>query len=362
MQKNFKGEKLSDYKLTYKLKQHTPIVHFQSDQSGATLRATELKPKLDKFLIEHASHLVPRKHANGAKSFDYKVVIVYSGSNIKDQPKPYVNTKKGDLGYTAAYFADGVSIDQSGEIEVIFKSFHSSLLLEIDNLFAKFLTYENFGTRQSKGFGSYYIKDVSQKEFELELIKHPFPVYKLNSVASNPKDAMLKIDSFYKELKTGTNRPYLKSILFQYMCSKDIGWEKRWLKEKYPEIIHGDNKPIDCSPRKEYYYIRALLGLAENNEFRPADGKRTIKIKSVEKDGDKAKYQRFKSPITFKVFNNHIYLIHNDSYKALLDKEFEFELKGKTNKIRTPKHFDLNDFLKYAEKEHKKISLLGGGK
>lgn len=40
------------YKLTFTLKQHTPIIHFQHDQAGATLRASEVKPKLDKFIIE----------------------------------------------------------------------------------------------------------------------------------------------------------------------------------------------------------------------------------------------------------------------------------------------------------------------
>ncbi len=36
--------------LIVKLKQHTPIIHFQWDQAGATLRATELKPKLDRYI------------------------------------------------------------------------------------------------------------------------------------------------------------------------------------------------------------------------------------------------------------------------------------------------------------------------
>lgn len=40
------------YKLPIKLKQHTPIIHFQHKQVGATLRATEVKPKLDRFLLE----------------------------------------------------------------------------------------------------------------------------------------------------------------------------------------------------------------------------------------------------------------------------------------------------------------------
>lgn len=38
-------------KLEIALKQHTPIIHFQHNEEGATLRATELKPKLDKFII-----------------------------------------------------------------------------------------------------------------------------------------------------------------------------------------------------------------------------------------------------------------------------------------------------------------------
>ena len=42
---------MSNFKLEFKLKQHTPLIHFQHDQSGATLRATELKPKLDKFVL-----------------------------------------------------------------------------------------------------------------------------------------------------------------------------------------------------------------------------------------------------------------------------------------------------------------------
>ena len=39
------------YKLEIKLKQHTPLIHFQYDQEGATLRASEVKPKLDKFIL-----------------------------------------------------------------------------------------------------------------------------------------------------------------------------------------------------------------------------------------------------------------------------------------------------------------------
>ncbi|MBD3796087.1 MAG: hypothetical protein IE881_09240 [Epsilonproteobacteria bacterium] len=352
---------MSPFSKSYKLKQHTPMIHFQSDQKGATLRATEFKPKFDLFLIKHIATLKREPHSS-REYLDYKVCIIYDGKNIKDFPKTYVNKKKGDQGYTAPYFANGTSIDQAGDIKITFTSFNRDILEAIDKYLPLFLSYENFGARQSKGFGSYHLTGLTQKEFESFLVKNSNPVYKLTATANTPKEAMGKIDTFYKELKTGTNRPYVKSLLFQYMCSKDLGWEKRWLKEKYPEIIHGKNTPIDCSPRKEYFYIRAMLGLAETNEFRPPEGKKTIRIKSTDKEGDKPKIQRFKSPITFKVFENHVYLLHNDSYLELLDKEFEFTLNGKTNKIRTPKSFDLKEFLSYVEKDHKKITLLGVGK
>ena len=40
------------HKKTIKLKQHTPLLHFQSNEEGATLRVSEVKPRLDKFLLE----------------------------------------------------------------------------------------------------------------------------------------------------------------------------------------------------------------------------------------------------------------------------------------------------------------------
>ena len=38
-------------KLKVQLEAQSPIIHFQHDQAGATLRASEVKPKLDRFLL-----------------------------------------------------------------------------------------------------------------------------------------------------------------------------------------------------------------------------------------------------------------------------------------------------------------------
>ena len=39
-------------RLIFELIQHTPIIHFQAKDMGATLRASEVKPKLDKFILK----------------------------------------------------------------------------------------------------------------------------------------------------------------------------------------------------------------------------------------------------------------------------------------------------------------------
>ena len=66
---------MSNYKVEFTLKQHTPIIHFQSEQMGATLRATELKPKFDRFLLETQQDLPFRKNSSGKLSLNYKVKI-----------------------------------------------------------------------------------------------------------------------------------------------------------------------------------------------------------------------------------------------------------------------------------------------
>jgi hypothetical protein len=75
----------NDYKIEIKLKQITPMIHFQHDETGATLRASEVKPKLDKFIIKQlgGEANVPEcywldKDRNGA--LNYKMQIRAEGT------------------------------------------------------------------------------------------------------------------------------------------------------------------------------------------------------------------------------------------------------------------------------------------
>ena len=56
------------HKLEIKLKQHTPMIHFQHDQEGATLRASEVKPKLDRFILTRLGNGDYKKGCEEAKS------------------------------------------------------------------------------------------------------------------------------------------------------------------------------------------------------------------------------------------------------------------------------------------------------
>lgn len=44
---------MSKLRWTFDLKRHTPMIHFQPYDEGVCLRATEVKPKFDRFLLEN---------------------------------------------------------------------------------------------------------------------------------------------------------------------------------------------------------------------------------------------------------------------------------------------------------------------
>lgn len=60
------------------LKQHTPLIHFQHDQEGATLRASEVKPKLDKFIL---TKLGEGDYQNGFEIAKKNSWIINNGKN-----------------------------------------------------------------------------------------------------------------------------------------------------------------------------------------------------------------------------------------------------------------------------------------
>ena len=59
-----------NFQKEYHLKAHSPLIHFQYDSNGATLRATEVKPKLDRYILKHCKDIPEewiRDDVNGKK-------------------------------------------------------------------------------------------------------------------------------------------------------------------------------------------------------------------------------------------------------------------------------------------------------
>lgn len=375
---------MSDFELSFELKQHTPIIHFQSEQHGATLRATELKPKFDKFLIKYAFDDDVSKYKKFLVSEDktalnYKVNIFVSDSkkgNIDLQklengkPKFKKNDEnKPDMQPFPCFFATmGKDWEENkkyfvfnSKIKVIFKSFNKDLLDKIKEFFPKFLMITNFGTRQSKGFGAFtaekcngvdiidnhtFIKDSKMKywSFDVDISKYS-DIKVCNSYQDYQEYYKLFdcIETFYKTLRSGINLKdkdsntifYLKSLLFNYLESikktnsdiENIEWDKKAIKSKF---LDGKNNP-------NVALIRDLLGLSTIHEYR--NHKFTVRHP---KKGDK--YYK----ITEKnIQNPNFSLEQKDKLKLLLDNNKNYlknEFIDELNKI-----FNSNDVYKHIK-------------
>ncbi len=354
------------FKLIVTLKQHSPLIHFQSDQAGATLRSTELKPKLDKFLIdevfddfeEYKKFLIEHdeekyKALNGQdkkkykndihKALDYKVRISVEPGKVETKKVPIITMDK-----TTVYYP-------SHSLEIF--SFKTELLDKIKEVIEKFFILHNFGLRQSKGFGCFTTGDTTQAGFENSALSK-YPVYYRKKPSGS--NIYNEIDMDYKIMKSGINHnKYIKSKLFRYLSEeKHIDWEKRKIKEtlktRYKDVFDslkyrsedGPQRIAKSLPEKEtpnFRYIRALLGLAEHNEFRTWKGKIQVNIEDNKEKDDKDRIERFQSPLMFKVFNQHIYIFPNEIPDEMYNREFKFSLDNKRLfTIPTPLKSDFN--------------------
>lgn len=353
-------------KISLSLRQHTPLIHFQYEEDGATLRATELKPKLDKYLREQYfdfrdkyAHLLigGDKNTNGA--FDYKIQIEVPERSFKDIIKTFGDTSNSNRPRFPNFFADLGDDWQNnqkqfvwteGDIQINIHSFHSELLQIIDKVFPRFLMRHNFGMRQSKGFGSFYLKDTSNLKsdyyFDVAINQHDSYGVKMRRVFD-------EIELFYKSLRSGINlngRFYFKSLLFLYAKSQGWQWEKKTIKETFfndylrtqernhnrPDIIsyQSSNKKL----------VKDLFGLSTNESWLSYRGKITKENNEID---------RFKSPLLFKPINmsdtSYRVFFCVDTYsKEIFDREFVIKNNDSGNlKIKTPERFSFTSFFDF---------------
>jgi hypothetical protein len=355
-------------KLIFQLKQHTPLIHFQHDQEGATLRATDLKPKLDRYLIkklpDYKKYLVGGGNNPDHLALDYKVKIIATGKSVVPIPK-------GDRNFPMFFANMGDDYQERGlvthqNIRLEFFSFFPELLQAIKQHIAAFFACTNFGMRSSKGFGSFTIENdptVPSKAYWFEVNNNDW------------KTAFARIDLFYKSVRGGINGAqsptggfvrdfYMKPLLFLYAKQKGIKWEKKAIKEKRPfdtvlasqqaerqrDVPQAEKPdwPLWVNEPTERI-VRDLLGLSTEQSWKGYPGNRNGA--SITKEDSQGRIDRFASPIVFKpVLVNGSYRIYfwgESIPSAYLSASFKISVNQRSiGQLPMWKEFDLDDFLK----------------
>lgn len=430
--------------LTVKLKQHTPLIHFQHEQYGATLRASEVKPKLDRFILAKLSDDERRegeragwiKRKNDKVWLDYKMrieaeenpneylicslfssgeILDAKGDNIKKLPfkilknTPYfaqenVNSRKEDNDSNPVFIKGKNSNNQNtyiyneeawnsigkkglmwNGVKVIVCSMFPAIIEKIKKYLSEFFICNNFGTRSTKGFGSFTIAD-SSADID-SVLKNNFQfVYKKDVSKLDMNGIFSDIKKNYQILKSGNNnKSYTKSLLFCYAANEmenNPRWEKRFFKRavegKLPKgyrLLNKNKAPICDSrgnqswkdkDRYDYKYVRAMLGVADKYEFLLEKDcgengwKRDNKNKLIVKPRING-VDRCESPILIKVLDGAMYLVGNDVNQGVLNKDVNITYSINENslkvsedfkRIKTPDDvFSLKNFMDYAMKD-----------
>lgn len=277
------------HQLKFTLKQHTPLIHFQHSQDGATLRATEVKPKLDRFILMKLG-----KEAD--TSLTDNEAIYNKGIEVAKNKKWLIDNEKGALNYKmriwnteptsikkyfftsnpnstknedyskvvksrfgaeyinkTQYFANNSNLKRDriekledvklgiywDSLEASTQTFKEDLSKEIKKNLIEFFLSSNFASRQSKGFGCFTIIKIEDNFLfdEKDLLKCFTTVYKLETKINHYNEALQRIANIYKLIRSGQGEResggYKKSLLFQYFVGKlnPIRWEKRTIKQ-----------------------------------------------------------------------------------------------------------------------------------
>lgn len=358
-----------DWQKEYKLVQHTPLIHFQHSEPHACLRATEVKPKLDRFLIEQLEK--DDRFGDGRwkkwfvgdgsqQSFDYMMRITPNSEQVertqsieraiaRAEHRPpnasFHEIHKNYFGNMASGNNIQDTIRETFKESLLYKDgltltircFIPELLTLIDEHIRGFFMMHNFGTRQRKGFGSFTV-DISTKPnepkgFDLVGKYCPNAYYcKLdNDVNADALlDAVWVISAF---LRSGFNRGegnYVRGFVFRYFQREKnpLANDKAFVKQQvlrnvYNEATRGEHlHPYGNNVR--YRYVRGLLGTNENSRFcrNPRGETRedrtvhNIYIHSAEG------VERFPSPLLFKPIGKFVFILPQKMPDEIFGSEF----------------------------------------
>ena len=412
--------KFINYKLTLHLTAQSPIIHFQGSQVGATLRASEVKPKFDRFLFrklieaelaedkeEFSKKEIEKIKKKFAKlfrdekhdAFDYKLFVYVEKAPWHSDIDPR-NEKRYQIFYGNQNRRDNRFERVISDPIISIMCFNAELQQLILKYIEEFFIVTNFGTMQSKGFGSYVISGTDYSDayiseclrtaygtrycYKMEIIedKKSSGPYKSYEERDDSYDKIFKhIGYFYKIMKSGWNQggEYCRSYIYQYMHAyHDIPNEKAWMKhEEIAPSRNDHHSTVDENSRfvcesEDYRYVRAFLGTAGSLRYLHTDdfytlrkdkkeemkkGAVTITISPKDMIEKTVLLERVPSPVLFKVINGTVYIVAASVPDAIYNKEFLFSNDAEDSKhkkegtIRTPHKkevmFDMDDFMSH---------------
>ena len=395
------------FRLFLALEAQSPMIHFQARETGATVRATEVKPKFDRFLWKrigergvNSAGMIQKQPENDKRdanpSLKYRmriycpeppqVVSINNGSVKGADGRP---VKLQDYSYSLFYGNSGKATLDEQTMGVLsnpvleIQCLNAELRKLIEESVTEFFLTTNFGTMQSKGFGSfapadfcrdYWLSDGQRKEIAGYLktgicycmtFDPPYYDEKGWNPSENVKDftdTFEAIRCFYQLMKSGYNGvrsgEYERSFLFQYMHGLGIGNEKAWMKQNRISPAIGAKSPeqTDKTPR----YVRALLGTAGNVSYQEEPkGRVNVTISNEE-------LPRVPSPIFFKVVKDTVFITAFPVPKEVYGKSYTFTGDRRrgyaSGEISTPEEelfasgaFDMRDFMEQYANHYNRL-------
>lgn len=393
--------------IEFTLVQYTPMIHFLADQTGATIRGTELKPKLDRFLVHYAfdkkpeaykPYQVPRNATADSEdhvvALDYRVTIEASGSKTVDIVWP----RKGKTwtGVGGYFFIplpeEGGEAPKKGvfadTVTVLFRSKHDDLIPYVEKFFPAFLATTNFGFRQHMGFGSFglaswdderkidkvlqTLNDADAKhnaldmgisgEYQWRLSKEKQPdcyirdFFIIQNALGEKADrrcawgyaALSTIEDINKLMKSGVDVGAWR--IPSYLLKKYAPDEMK-IQASEKDGLMGLLHRIQSEPEGTPQFVRALLGLADHYEFKQTREKPGgyFEVADINMTN---KVSRYPHPVTYKPFRFEesvlVRMYSRPTTHLVGGKSFEFKKRNSDvvrDTYQVPNDFSLESFI-----------------
>lgn len=371
----------SDTIYSYDLIQYTSHIHFQHYETGACLKASEVKPKLDKFILSYCKrhNYTLKEECFVAQPDEEKTALNYKIQIYPKDPgkrRDFVPDaqKDGYLGNQnkgpsdlkkAVYYPDGLTfnliipnykLNPSTNSTTGFKTLASL----IDHILPAFFLLNCFGARSSKGYGSYAIKekqlwdyrDRKQRTAGASYLREFIDVYYMiefpykTRYQEMPKKAII-ISNLMKSGYNMTKRipkdgkpknyyqeDYYKGRIFRYFSDAHMGGDKAFIKQK---ILTGkkdwNRESEDHKHYNEYRFVRAMLGFGKEIQFLkgPREG-RTAVISDAKANASPG--TRRDANLEIIRFNNPVHFVPNGNYLLIIPTEIPMAMSGRVFNIR----------------------------